>query len=88
MNTPKSEAERYAYEQCLSAQEEAAGYCADDPRTYGVEETIAYLREQRERARDSFQARFDAPPVPRQVSARQALRNGDWGGFFGSCLAG
>ena len=63
-------------------------YDPDDPRTYGVEETIAYLREQRERAHNAFQARFDAPPVPRQVSARQAMHTGDWGGFFGSCLAG
>lgn len=86
-----SEAEQYAADACATAQsmmEEGEYACADDPRTYGVEETIAYLREQRERARDAFQARFDAPPVPRQVSALQALRTGDWGGFFGSCLAG
>ena len=60
-------------------------YCADDPRTYGVAEAIAYMREQRERARSAFQARFDVPDAPRPVSARQALHTGDWSGFFASC---
>lgn len=60
-------------------------YCADDPRTFNTAEVIAYMREQRERARSAFQARFDAPDSPRPVSARQALHTGNWAGFFASC---
>lgn len=60
-------------------------YDPDDPRTYDAAEAIAYMREQRERARSSFQARFDVADRPRDVSALQAMRTGNWGGFFDSC---
>ena len=69
--------------------EENPAYDRDDPRTYGAEEAIAYLRERRyqqERARSAFQARFDAPDRPRNVTARKAMNTGDWGGFFCSCM--
>ena len=85
MNT-LTEAEQYAAEAAATARSLGNDYaCADDARTMSTAEVIAYMREQRERARDAFQARFDAPPVPRQVSARQALHTGNWGGFFDSC---
>lgn len=88
-----SEAEQYAADECATAQSMMAegeyfASCPDDPRTYNTAEAIAYLREQRERAHSAFQAMFDMPDRPRNVTARQAMHTGDWGGFFGSCLRG
>lgn len=88
-----SESEQYAADACATARSMMAegeydAPCADDPRTFNTAEAIAYLREQRERAHSAFQGFFDAPDRPRNVTARQAMNTGDWGGFFGSCLAG
>lgn len=62
-------------------------YDPDDPRTYNTAEAIAYLREQRARARSAFQARFDVADRPRDVSAMQAMHTGNWQGFFDGCCA-
>ena len=62
-------------------------YDPDDPRTYGTEEAIAYLREQRERAAAAWRERFDVPAKARSMSAREAMHTGNWGGFFGGLLA-
>lgn len=81
-------AQQYAAEAAATARSLGNDYaCADDPRTFNTAEVIAYMREQRERARSAFQARFDVPDAPRPVSARQALHSGNWSGFFDSCCA-
>ena len=86
MNTlSEAEADECATAHSMMATGDYFASFPDDPRTYGVEETIAYLREQRERARSAFQARFDVADRPRDVSALQALHTGNWQGFFDSC---